>query len=362
MQKRVLYKNLELGVINLGGLLKELRGKEFTGYIKNRGWDYEDYIAFWEGKPVHAISIKENGEKEELKLGDYIWIERGKTIDVVETDPLSLANIFRESYSVEDSRALIIAGVGDEITEPIKFSLFNMENALASLERGHFTGYIAWTNPVEVVGMCLLYNGSPIALNSGRLWDMEAQPLIVSKLGSETYVHMYSIEPEIVLMVNSTRLGLRKETFFSLEEVEAGIYEEVHGNGGSYSFIYRGQQVFGFKLSSGEVEPFSFKAKGSASVWSVDIINTPSKIELSLNTKSVEMLSQDAIMGIKEVFVDEIGPVGPILWDRILSELGVDNNSIPKDMAEKLLNKLASEIPEESHAEAFLSRVRRFVK
>ncbi len=362
MQKKVLYRNLELGVINLGGLLKDLRSKEFTGYIKNRGWNYEDYVAFWEGSPIRVISVGEDGSREELKLSDYIWIDRGKTIDVVETDPLTLANLFRDSFSVEDSRALILAGFGEEITEPIRFSLFNLENAVASFKRGHFTGYILWTNPTEIIGMCLFYDGSPIALNVGKTWDMEAQSIIASKVGGNTYVHIYALDPEIVLIANSLRIGVGKQTFFSIKEVDTGVYEETDSWGGMYSFIYRGQSVVSYRVKDGEVDVVNPDFEGSVSVWSMELITTPTPIEISLSRDSVEVIPSEVAQRIKEMFVDEIGPVGPILWNRILSDLGLDESHIPKNMVDKLLNKLASEIPEGKHSEAFLSKVRRFVE
>ncbi len=359
MQRRVLYKNLELGVINLGGLLKELRHREFTGYIRNKGWDYEDFIGFWEGNPMKVVSVKEDGSKEELKMGDYVWIDRGRAIDVVETDPLTLANVFRPNYSLEEVRALIIAGIGEEITDPIKFSLFNLDNALLSFKRGHFTGYIAWVNPIEVVGVCILYDGVPIALNTGKVWDMEAQSLIAGKLGDDTFIHIHTLEPEIALMANSLRIGVKKETFFSPQEIDAGIYEEVSGKGGRFSFIYKGSSIFSYSLDLGEVEYTNFELESPVSVWTISLINTPTPLEISFDKTEVEMIPPEIVHKVRDSFVEEIGPVGPVLWNRILRDLGVKEDIIPKSMIDKLLEKLASEIPDGKHSEAFLNKVRR---
>jgi hypothetical protein len=73
------------------------------------------------------------------------------------------------------------------------------------------------------------------------------------------------------------------------------------------------------------------------------------------------VLAPEVVQKIKELFIDEIGPVGPLLWNRILRDIGLEEALIPKDMVEKLLKRLASEIPEGKHSDAFLSKVRRLV-
>jgi hypothetical protein len=68
---------------------------------------------------------------------------------------------------------------------------------------------------------------------------------------------------------------------------------------------------------------------------------------------------EDTVRRLKEFFIEEIGPIGSLLWNRILKSNGLDEAKLSEDDFEKLVNILRDEIPDEKHKDKFIEKVRR---
>jgi hypothetical protein len=53
---------------------------------------------------------------------------------------------------------------------------------------------------------------------------------------------------------------------------------------------------------------------------------------------------EDTVRRLKEFFIEEIGPIGSLLWNQILKSNGLDEAKLSKDDFGKLINILMDEI------------------
>jgi hypothetical protein len=68
---------------------------------------------------------------------------------------------------------------------------------------------------------------------------------------------------------------------------------------------------------------------------------------------------EETVRRLKEFFIEEIGPIGSLLWNRILKSNGLDEAKLSENDFERLVNILRDEIPDEKHKDKFIEKVRR---
>lgn len=75
-----------------------------------------------------------------------------------------------------------------------------------------------------------------------------------------------------------------------------------------------------------------------------------------------EYVKEEKVNAVKMHFIEEIGPIGPLLWNKILKDRGLTERSMREEDLKSLINVLYKEIPDSMHANRFLEKVRRVVE
>ncbi len=383
MPRKIVYENLNAEVVDIKGLLEDLKSRKFNGYILLNKWDKEIYCIIKNGNLEKAVSFDSNGRKE-LRKCKEIPKDEG-TISVIETDPLELIHIFHDIPSIQFAGPTVLSGYGNPIQQPIKMSHINFENIKKIIEREKTNGYAVFFDEEDILGNIIFYEGKTVNAFSKGLFREEALNFLTKKISpAKHYVAVYSVEPELLLFINSLdRLGkIQKGRLSSFEDLQTLITEAskekdsfileaiLNNDVRYYFFFFHGSLIKGININKGIFEDASIKDLGNLikegitfSIIHINIDMNPKPIKLEGFKKSGnEFVSVEKIMEIKNAFIDSIGPVGNFIWNKKLDYYGVSEDEITKELLDSLINSLSAEIPDDAYAKKFIEKVRGILK
>jgi len=228
-----------------------------------------------------------------------------------------------------------------------------------------------------------LQGGNSIAFYDGRQFIKKGDVRFSVKRETD-YVGVYSTEPEVSLLLScmdTLKLGV-ENNFRSKEELEAieksitsrkttCLLDATLSNGDRlYQFFYGGASIV--KILHGREElalasriDIKSGTENRLRVFSIDFPSETGSVNVEFvyedtNTKVYTLsVSEYKVGKLKEFFIEEIGPIGSLLWNRILKSNGLDEAKLSKDDFERLVNILRDEIPDEKHKDKFIEKVRR---
>jgi len=383
MPRKIVYENLNAEVVDIKGLLEDLKSKKFNGYILLNKWDGEVYCIIKNGNLEKAVSFDSNGRKE-LRECKEIPKDEG-IISVVETDFLELIHIFHDIPSIQFAGPTVLSGYGNPLQQPIKMSHVNFENIKKIIERERVNGYAVFFDEEDILGNIIFYEGKTVNAFSKGLFREEALNFLTKKISpAKHYVAVYSVEPELLLFINSLdRLGkIQKGRISSFEDLhilineaskerDSFILEAILSNDVRYYFFFfHGSLIKGLKINKGIFEDASIKDLGSLikeginfSIIHINIDMDPSPLRLEeFKKRDDEFISKEKIAEIKNAFIDNIGPVGNFIWNKKLNDYGVSEDEITKELLDALITSLSAEIPDKTYAKKFIEKVRGILK
>jgi hypothetical protein len=137
-----------------------------------------------------------------------------------------------------------------------------------------------------------------------------------------------------------------------------------------YQFFYRGVPVIGIlhcreemvSASRIDIKPGT---ENRLKVFSIDVPSETGSVNVEFVYEDVDrkvytpFVPEETVRKLKVFFIEEIGPIGSLLWNRILKSNGLDEARLSEDDFEKLVNILMDEIPDEKHKDKFIEKVRR---
>ncbi|GAB6065945.1 hypothetical protein JCM9492_10370 [Aquifex pyrophilus] len=329
-------------VINWKALYRELEDKDFTGFVKIEAWEFTDYVILEEGKPIKAVRVYD-GEKEYFSIGEYKPPKESK-VSLFKSSPLTTAHICKV-YDFESLGTLLISGYGNEVFYS-GVNIIDPSNLEKFVGKVSFTGYVTCYTSTEVLCNVFFLDGKIIGINLGKLWDDEAIKRI--SIPSSAYLSVYAIEPEEVLLLNSIKRGFNgngKYGFLWKDRV--------------FTFVMDGDAVKSVKLDTESIKEVSPLKEGH--FYSVKLDENPETLGITLADifgKKPEKVSKEIVKSIKEHFVDHMGPIGNILWHKILKDLHLNEEGLTKTTLRVLVYKLKDEIPEEDLRDSFINKVK----
>ncbi|WP_457600845.1 hypothetical protein [Hydrogenivirga sp.] len=373
--RQEIKEKINLELVNTEALIEDLRHKKFTGYVKITTWEAEDYIPLYEGEIPKVFIVTKKGI-EETSYTSYGFPQTGM-VEIVETDVVSLMNGLRNDFSPEKDGPMCLAGYGEEFqpTSPASHIDFEQFNSLA--EKSHFNGYVLFHTYREPVGMIVFYNGSPVGIFSTQSSGERAlQRIRLNIRGS--LVSIFLLEPDFVPLLLATHRpeALKSGKVSGKPELDA-VRDDIktrkmnallYLDGGRtrryYQFFYRGQEVKGLlqgMFSIEEVDESGVDFPGDFSLYPLYVDTKPNPVKFTLRAPDtiVDRVPPEKLKLIKEVFIDELGPVAKLVWKKIMDEFGWDEETLPMDKLDEFIDRLAEEIPYDNHRDAFLKRVRR---
>jgi len=382
MRKLALYKELDLETVNLEGLFKEIKDRRSSGYFKISYLDSDDYIFYAEGEPVYGVSYDNKGLKKSLSYENYELKNKKGVISFFE---IPLVYVFAFKYrDLEIPTPYTFVPLGSEVLSVVKLSHVDIGKVLELIKRSYINGYMIVLNNKGYKFMLILDRGSIVCSYDGTVFKRQSFQRFA--INSEDFVATFSMEPEIPIFLSSMDRIVREKggIFKSGEGLErirklissekiSGILGVYLSNGDvGYEFFYQGISIKSVLWKREEVmegyitiEP---NTNNKYEVFKIDLVK-PRAVEVDFvfvesdsEQESLSIVPESKVMMLKTIFTEEIGPVGPLLWNKILKEQGYKESKMSMEHFEKLVQILHKEIPDLTHANKFLEKVRRLMQ
>jgi len=381
MRRIELYKDLNLESVNLEGILREIQDKSESGYLKITYWDQEDYIFYAGGKPIGGVAYDRQGRKMTLNYLNYRIRNYNGTLSFYKL-PTPEVLVFKYKERKFPTPYNFVS-YGDEFLAPVKTTLVDPNGVLQQAKRSHLNGYIVVCDDENYKCMLFLQGGNSIAFYDGRQFIKKGEVRFSLKRETD-YVGVYSTEAEVSLLLSCMDiLKLDVENNFrSKEELEAieksitlrkitCLLDVTLSNGDRfYQFFYSGVPIVGILHSREEIISASRidikpGMENRLRVFSIDVPLETGSVDVEFVYEDVDRkayipsVPRETVRKLREFFIEEIGPIGSLLWNRILKSNGLDEAKLSKDDFEKLIYILRDEIPDEKHRYKFIEKVRR---
>jgi len=357
-----------------GSLVESLSDSFFTGYMKIEFKKQQHIIVFDDGNIVKVLEVQGPSFKQ-VSPENYRIPSEGR-VEVYETDPILITNLLRGVPEPERDRHLLFAGIGEPFQQSLPAKALNIKKITDIAQENSISGYILFHRNGNIHGIILFYEGKPVLVFDGKSYGDTALNTIRKSL-SDSYVSILLIEPHIVPMVTSLgkpqiqrRGKIEKVSDLTslLDSFRPGklsallkiSYDEPRR---TFILIFQGIPVATFQWT-----PYSFEETDLDSVifpctydlFLLYVNPSPKEIQLSFEEgDSVEItLTDEDLERIKEAFISVVGSAGPALWNKVVSEEEIPERKVSLLQAERLIKKLALEIPKGNGRTEFLKRSR----
>jgi|GEM_PF-1548994 len=385
MQKIELYRDLNLESINIEGVFGEIQSKKESGYFKIVYWDQEDYIFYAEGVPIFGVSYDRQGYKRPINYTSYKPKSRSGTLSFIKLSTLETLVFKYKELQIPTPYNFV--SYGTQFLAPVKAIMVEPKTVLEQAKSSYLSGYMIIGDNKAYKNMLFLQSGEVIAVyDSKRLTIRDDAKVLLNP--EKDYVALYYTEPEVSLLISCMdSLQLYEEKSFrdkvEFEKIEKDIVSkkiscllDANLNKGNrlYQFFYNGVPIVRILHTKEEmltvdkvdIDP---NTENTLRIFSMDVTQRTGRVRVefsyedaNVNTSVIKELSfvpTETIRKLKEVFIEEIGPIGNLLWNKILQNNRLKESEITKIDFEMLINTLKNEIPDEKHRSIFIEKVRR---
>ncbi len=371
-----LIETLDLAYTPIRPLLERLEEEKFTGYIEVSIWNSKEYLLLYEGVLQRIIVM--SGDVLEYVSPNRYNLPVSGTARLFRTDLFSLLNSVKNCSDIRTSGALCFAGYGEERELKIPLGNSSPTEIIEKAKSISLNGYVLFHTESSIMGLVLFIRGVPVGALSEGLTGPKALERIINA-STTGWASAFALKENMVKLLafleNATRIregrlsalpqlraleddiGSRKITgLLVLERAGYERYYELFLKGNPLALIRHSL----FDMRDVRHDEVSFEARFT--FYAVRIKEPIGHLDIqAVETHSVGgRLSEDKVKGVKELFIEEMGPVGIPLWNKALKSLGYKEDSIPVDSFHDLIEKLAKEIPDEEYRKEFLKRARRF--
>ncbi|RLJ70265.1 hypothetical protein BCF55_0531 [Hydrogenivirga caldilitoris] len=387
MVKRVLFKDLDINVMNINKVYEEVRKKEITGFLRVVYWSKDDYLLFNKGAPYKVVTFGADGSRSLSKAENFAIESKEGTASLVETTIDDLVGIIEYRHNIQQDGSLVFFPYGLLIQEPVSISFLDINKEFLLAQRSHLDGYVALYTEETLFGIVIFQGGFPVAVfgGDGSFGDRAVTYINANLIPAKSFMSMYTLEPELLSFaysMHSDNVRKTERNFRTYEEAEKFVAEEkrnavivIEGEGiHRYDMFFRGQHIDRLVKEKGlfvndEVERGRLATKvenlPDRSIWVYDIslIEKPQPIEVVIEGVEEEVVTSDSevpldkVMEVKSAFIKEIGPLGKLIWEKTLNEFGFKESSMTINHIKIVVDKLKREIPEDEAAREFLRRV-----
>ncbi len=388
MQRRAVYSELNLGAVNLNQLFVDVSSRKLSGYFKVSYWDEDHYILYTEGEAITGMSIERDGSRKNIDYKGYKPKEMSGTVSFFEV-PLINVLLFRDQQRTPPTPYNFVS-YGREFLSCMRLSHIDLEKLMHHMKESHLNGYMVLSSNREFLFMVMLQKGTPVALYSDKGYSTDGHKSFTVDRES-SYIAAYATEPEVPLIFASME-NMEKiiETTFMSREEFLLVQKEVstkkmnaffdvllYGGKRLYEFFYRGSLIFKTVHALDELMDEHTDilpgTKNRSSLYSLRIKEFLNPMDISIEVASriapplranaaFEFIEESKLVAVRAYFIEEIGPIGPLLWNKILKERGYEERHMTKNNLMELIDILYREIPDEKHAKRFLEKARRVIE
>ena len=386
MLKRILFRDLDINVINLQNILDDAKRRGVTGFLRIVYWDSEDYLVFVEGEPRRSVALSIDGKRLIGDPGSFSIKGKEGTATLVETTMDDLVGFLEYKHYPDREGSLVFFPYGTLTQEPVSLNFLDLNKGIALAERSHLTGYVALYTEEDLIGMVVFSGGQPVGVfgGNGSYGDEAVAYINVNLTPSRSYISMYAVEPEILNFLVSMHRGnvhpsdtvfmtyQEAEDFVTGNKKDALVMVESEGIF-RYDLFFRGQKVErilkekGFLVYDEDARKrISVKVENmperKIKLYEITLVEKISPVEVSFEIAATETTEDEVppevVDTVRSEFIKKVGPVGRVLWTRILTEMGFKEGSLTKAQLKTLIPRLRDEIPEEDMRREFLEKIR----
>ena len=360
-----------------GSLVDSLRDSFFTGYVLIEFKNDSHVLAFDDGNLVRVIKM-DGDSVETCEPDEYSLPSEGK-VEVYETDPIAVTNLLRGTPDPEKDRHLLLAGVGDPLQQSLPARALNLHKITELARENNINGYILFHRNGDIKGIILLSEGKPVLIFDGRGYGDKALETIRGCL-NESYVSIMLLEPSVIPIIVS--LGKpqvqRSGRIESVSDLTTLLDDLRSRKMSSLLMLSRGQReksfilVFqGVPVATYQWNPLIFEERdldtinlpASFNLYPLYVNPSPRAVPFRLDERDKKevSLSWNDLESIRKAFISEVGSVGNALWNKVVSEMDIPDQNLSIIEAERLIKKLALEIPKGEGRSNFLKKARSLI-
>ncbi len=385
MQKKAIFKDIDINVLNLNSTLEEVRKRELTGYLRITYWEAEEFLLFVSGIPKRAITITSDGKRLLHTPDTFKLREKDGTASLVETTLDDLVAFQEYRHFLEEDGPIVFFPFGTMTQEPVSLSFLDVNKELLLAERSHLDGYVALYTESSLIGAIIFAGGKPVSVidTEGRRGKQATDSISRRLNPSRTYMSMYAVDPELLVFLYS----LGSETINKIEALPSELREakELITNGKMsaivltesegiyrYDLFFRGQFINKFVkdkalfvTDEAEVEKLATKVENlpekNIHIYEIKILDRPQPIEVNISPieeEPEEFVPGETVAQIRSSFVRMVGPVGKLIWDKQIRDMDLKESTLSKNQLKSLIEKLLDEIPEEDMRDEFIRNIR----
>jgi len=378
MRGTPVYKDVSLATVKFESIAEEIKSRSFTGFVKVSYWDMEDYLYYLMGEAIDGIRCFPDGKRERVEYRYYKPSSNNGVFSLYATSPL---DIFAFKESLQDRiTPYTFVGYGQELIVPIQLSHTDPNRILEDMASFEAYGYMVMSQRDSFGPLITFSGGKPVCLyKSGIFKHSGKESLWVDT--HDSYVAVFRTEPEFVNFVTSLD-SLRRLEDVKLKrltdiknivgKLEGGftLLEIVLSYGLRLFMLLSGRSVV-FKMVRDCAQVLTEKQLPTSEgeyllrLYGIDIRGqfTPLEINFSsLEEEVVEYVPREELSAINKAFIEELGPIGAVVWKKVFERLGFEADKLPKNRLEEFINTLAKEIPDEKHANRFIEKTRRWIR
>lgn len=364
MPRTTIIKDVDISHVNFEQFISNIKEKKLTALALIKSWDYEDYLYYIEGKAYKGLRLFSESSCQEIEISGYRPSTNRATIAIFGLPISEICWLSLEQTSTE-----YLNGIGNEYLPTTRADTINLQTLLQKIEDEGIHGYMTVYDILNksITNTIIFLNGKPVFAKSE-----------VINLDTNSFIWVYATEPEVASVMASAMKSLRRfkrltipteshldKVLSSIKRTPLGVMLELNlCDGVKHICIYHsGVEVLSVlkRLDQLLYEPIRFHSgekQLNIYVFDLDKDYRPVLLKTSSDKKQLEGVDAGTLKVIKEAFIQEIGPVGPIIWNKITKEFG---EIIPKDLLGDLIEQLAKEIPDEKHRDTFSLKVKRYL-
>jgi len=390
MLRRTVFRGLDVNVLNLDNVLREVSRRELTGYLRVVYWDKDDFLLFSEGLPFKAVTVRSDGRRLFHEAQGFRIEQRDGSATLVETSLDELVAFQEYRHSPERDGALIFFPYGTVVQEPVSVSFLDLNKQFLLAQRSHLNGYMALYTEEDLMGLVIFQSGLPVAVlgADGSFGESAVEYINSVLIPTESRMSMYAVEPEFLpflYSLHADNMSRVDSIFMTYQEVQEHVSSRrisalvlIESEGiYRYDLFFQGQHVErilkekGFLVAEGDRERLSMKVENlperKIQLYEIRLVERVSPMEVVFEGTSARAPATDSYLPselverVKDIFVEEMGPLGRLLWDRTIEIMGFRESMLNGKQMRLLTERLRREIPEEEAARRFVRKIKEFL-
>ncbi len=340
-----------------------LNSSGFTGLLSIREKKAKTLLLFLKGKVLRVL--KEEGETSHEIPPEVFYPPHEGMMEVLGADHLAVTGASMKG-SVEADGLFYIVGFGDRFEETRPLAETDLAGYIKRLKGIGFSGYALIHREIQPEAIILFMEGQVVRIYPKTFSPKDKKDLFISSaILEDTVIPLItSIDRAELIRAGSLQKGTKLSSLIAEEKKNKMnlLLEVRRGEERESYFIFHGVPAGAFRRTGPITESISREDPFVHGRFSLYRLNPPQILqeeESELLNGEEDTTGEEMLLGIKEALKDVAGGVWKVLWEKVLYEMEIEEDNISRRDIDKLVSRLAKEIPHRDMRFKFMERVRR---